>query len=147
MFRFKHLNNINEVLIPLSSAKRCSSLSYSLKSLGQCRNWSRSSLNTITHVHVSYIVNYWCLFVHFIIYVFWWENNLIKINVRENGKIEGVIENGQSRDTDSIGYTSPRTKTIKTKDKKNPQKWTTQRHWQHWIHITPYEDKKNKRQK
>jgi hypothetical protein len=36
----------------------------------------------------------------------------------------------QSRDTDNIGYTGHRTKTI-------------QNHWQHWAHKTQDEDKQN----
>ena len=39
--------------------------------------------------------------------------------------------NGQSRDTDNIGYTRHRTKTI-------------QRHWQHWVHKTQDEDNPEK---
>ena len=38
----------------------------------------------------------------------------------------------QSRDTDNIGHTRHRTKTI-------------QRHWQHWAHKTQDEDKQNKK--
>ena len=37
-------------------------------------------------------------------------------------------KNGQSSDTDNIGYTSHRTKTNKQKTKKNPLKWTIKRH-------------------
>ena len=42
-------------------------------------------------------------------------------------RLEKTEENGQSRDTGSIGYTKNRPKTIK-------------RHWQHWVHKTQAED-------
>ena len=47
-------------------------------------------------------------------------------------KTKGTIKNGQPRDTGNIEYTSHRTKG--RENQRDNQEWTTQRHWQHWVH-------------
>ena len=47
---------------------------------------------------------------------------------------KGTIKNRKPRDTGNIGYTSHRTKVIE--NQRDNQEWTTQRHWQHWVHKT-----------
>ena len=49
-------------------------------------------------------------------------------------KTKGTIKNGQPRDTGNIGYTRHRTKG--RENQRDNQEWTTQRHWQHWVHKT-----------
>ena len=49
-------------------------------------------------------------------------------------KTKETIKNGQPRDTGNIGYTSHRTKV--RENQRDNQEWTTQRHWQHWVHKT-----------
>jgi hypothetical protein len=85
----------------------------------------------------------------------------------EDNQNWGAIKNGQSRETDNIGYTRHRMKTNKTEGQwrmDNPEKlatfgtqdtgwrqtklrgnqeWTIQRNWQHWVHKTHDEDKQN----
>ena len=86
-------------------------------------------------------------------------------------KTEGSVKNGQSRDTGNIGHTryrinkrqrKPKGKsemdnleklaTLGTQDtgqinvrenRRGNQKWTIQRHWQHWAHKIQDEDKQN----
>ena len=49
-------------------------------------------------------------------------------------KTKETIENGQPRDTDNIEYIRHRTKV--RENQRDNQEWTTQRHWQHWVHKT-----------
>ena len=49
-------------------------------------------------------------------------------------KTKETIDNGQPRDTGNIGYTRHRTKG--RENQRDNQEWTTQRHWQHWVHKT-----------
>ena len=52
-------------------------------------------------------------------------------------KTKGTIKNGQPRDTGNIEYTRHRTNV--RENQKDNQEWTTQRHWQHWVHKTEHE--------
>jgi hypothetical protein len=47
-------------------------------------------------------------------------------------KTKGTIKNGQTRDTGNIEHTRHRTKG--RENQRDNQEWTTQRHWQHWVH-------------
>ena len=49
-------------------------------------------------------------------------------------KTEGAIRNGQSGETDNIGYTRHRTKVREIR--RDNREWTIQRNWQHWVHKT-----------
>ena len=49
-------------------------------------------------------------------------------------KTKETIENGQPRDTGNIGYIRHRTKG--RENQRDNEEWTTQRHWQHWVHKT-----------
>jgi hypothetical protein len=56
---------------------------------------------------------------------------------RHRTKVEksiGTIKNGQPRDTGNIGYIRHRTKG--RVNQRDNREWTTQRHWQHWVHKT-----------
>jgi hypothetical protein len=53
-------------------------------------------------------------------------------------KTKGAIKNGQSRNSDNIGYTRHRTK-IRENQRGN-QEWTIQKLWQHWVHKTQDKD-------
>ena len=84
--------------------------------------------------------------------------------VRRLEKTKGPIKNGQSRDTDSKGYTGYITKVRKSKgaikngssrdtgnivhtgystkvreSQRANHEWTIQRYWQHWVHRIQYE--------
>jgi hypothetical protein len=52
-----------------------------------------------------------------------------------------AIKNGQSKETDNIGYTRHRTKVRETR--RGNQEWTIQRNWQHWVNK-PLEKGKRK---
>jgi hypothetical protein len=45
---------------------------------------------------------------------------------------KGTIKNRQLRDTGNIEYIRHRTKV--RENQRDNQEWTTQRHWQHWVH-------------
>ena len=47
-------------------------------------------------------------------------------------KTKETIKNGQPRDTGNIVYIKHRTKG--RANQRDNQEWTTQRHWQHWVH-------------
>ena len=49
-------------------------------------------------------------------------------------KTKETIKNGQPRDTGNIEYIRHRTKG--RENQRDNQEWTTQRHWQHWVHKT-----------
>ena len=57
-------------------------------------------------------------------------------------KTERAIKNGQSKETDNIGYTCHRSNV--RENRTGNQEWTTQRNWQPWVHMRQDKDKQNK---
>ena len=58
---------------------------------------------------------------------------------RENLLLKTAIKNGQSRETGNLGYTRQRQTNVR-EYRRDTQKWTIQRNWQHRVHKA----KKNK---